>query len=69
MIFVKQLMNLKFFNGIKFYYNFLVSWFVNGGSWKLDRIVELDNRETRKIVIRHMSAYEELFGRQERVQH
>ena len=51
MTFFKQLTSLKFFNSLKFYYSFIVSGFANGGSWKLDRIVELDNRETRKIII------------------
>ena len=41
MTFFKQLTNLKFFNSLKFYYNFIVSGFANGGSWKPDRIVEL----------------------------
>lgn len=69
MTFFKQLTSLKFFNSLKFYYSFIVSGFANGGGWKLDRIVELDNRETRKIIIRHMSTYEELFARRERTQH
>ena len=69
MTFFKQLANLKIFNTLRFYYNYIVSGFANGGSWKLDRIVELDNRETRKIIVRQMSTYEELFARRERAQH
>lgn len=59
----------KFIDQIKFYYNYLVSGFSNGGSWKLDRITELNSVETRRILIRNMSTYEELFNRKERVIH
>jgi len=54
--------NSKLINSLRFYRNFLLSWFVNGGSWKLDRITELSVHEKRKIVIRSKEAYEELFA-------
>jgi hypothetical protein len=54
--------NSKLINNLRFYRNFLVSRFVNGGSWKLDRITELSTREKRRIMLRSKSAYEELFG-------
>jgi hypothetical protein len=69
MKFLEYLPKFKFLNNLKFFVNYMISGFANGGSWKLDRIVELDNRETRKIMIRHMSTYEELFSWQERAQH
>lgn len=52
-------------NKLHFYLSYLVSGFVNGGSWKLERITELTAKEKRRIVIRNMSTYEELFLRQE----
>jgi hypothetical protein len=57
---------LSLLNNLRFYLGFLVSGFVNGGSWKLERITELTNREKRRILIRSMSSYEELFSRQDR---
>lgn len=59
----------KLIENIKFYYNYLVSGFSNGGSWKLNRITELNSRETRKILVRNMSTYEELFSQRDRVLH
>lgn len=58
---------IKFMDKIKFYYNYLLSGFANGGSWKLDRITELSSAETRRILIRNMSTYEELFSRKDRM--
>jgi len=57
--------NLKLVRNLQYYFNSLVSGIVNGGSWKIERITELNTREKRRIVIRSMSAYEELFARQE----
>ncbi|TEB04171.1 hypothetical protein Psch_03896 [Pelotomaculum schinkii] len=57
--------NLKLVNKLHFYLGYLVSGFVNGGSWKLERITELTAKEKRRILIRNMSTYEELFSRQE----
>jgi len=57
----------KWLDGISFFYNYIVSGFSNGGSWKIDRITELNSAETRKILIRNMSTYEELFTCQQRV--
>jgi len=57
----------KWLEGISFFCNYIVSWFSNGGSWKIDRITELNSAETRKILIRNMSTYEELFTCQQRV--
>lgn len=54
---------------IKFYFGYVVSGFANGGSWKLNRITELNSVETRKILVRNMSTYEELFSHRERVLH
>ncbi len=56
----------KWLDGISFFYNYIVSGFSNGGSWKIDRITELNSNETRKILIRNMSTYEELFTRRQR---
>ena len=56
----------KFIEKIKFYFHYMISGFANGGSWKLDRITELNTRETRKILIRNMSTYEELFAHREK---
>lgn len=58
---------LKFIDKIVFYYNYMLSGFANGGSWKLDRITELSSTETRRILVRNMSTYEELFSQKERV--
>ncbi|NLI11464.1 hypothetical protein [Pelotomaculum propionicicum] len=58
---------VKWLEGVRFYYNYIVSGFSNGGSWKLNRITELNSVETRKILIRNMSTYEEIFIRQHRV--
>jgi len=57
--------NSKLINNLRFYRNFLVTRFVNGSSWKIDRITELSTHEKRKIVLRSKSAYEELFGQPE----
>lgn len=57
--------NLKFVNNLNFYLGYLVSAFINGGSWKLERITELTAKEKRRILIRNMSTYEELFSRRE----
>jgi hypothetical protein len=56
----------KWLDGISFFCNYIVSGFLNGGSWKIDRITELNSNETRKILIRNMSTYEELFTRRQR---
>lgn len=56
----------KLVNKIHFYLGFLISGFVNGGSWKLERITELTTREKRSILIRNKSTYEELLSWQER---
>ncbi len=57
---------LKFYGRIKFYYNYIISGFSNGGSWKIENVTELSCRETRKIIVRNMSTYEELFGCRQR---
>lgn len=57
----------KWLDRISFFYSYIVSGFSNGGSWKIDRITELSSAETRKILIRNMSTYEELFTCQQRV--
>ncbi|MDD4239459.1 MAG: hypothetical protein PHT62_13030 [Desulfotomaculaceae bacterium] len=57
--------NLKLVSNLNFYLGYLVSGFVNGGSWKLERITELTTKEKRRILIRSMSTYDELFSRQE----
>lgn len=59
----------KFIDKIKFTYNYLRSGFANGGSWKLNRITELNSVETRRILIRNMSTYEELFSHREKALH
>jgi len=56
----------KFFESVRFYFIYLVSGFSNGGSWKLNRITELNSRETRRILVRNMSTYEELFAHRDR---
>lgn len=61
---------MRLFNwldGLRFFYNYIVSGFSSGGSWKINRITELQSVETRKILIRNMSTYEELFICQQRV--
>lgn len=58
--------DLKPVNKLNFYLGFLVSAFVNGASWKLERITELTTQEKRRIIIRNMSTYDELFSRQEK---
>lgn len=60
---------LKLIDNIKFYFGYLVSGFSNGGSWKLNRITELNSVETRRILVRNMSTYEELFTRREKALH
>lgn len=57
--------NLKLVQNLNFYLSYLISGFANGGSWKLERITELNAREKRSILIRNMSTYNELFSRQE----
>lgn len=59
----------KLIDNLKFYYNYLVSGFSSGGSWKVNRVTELTSAETRRIMIRNMSTYEELFHSRERVSH
>lgn len=54
---------------IKFYCSYIVKGFANGGSWKIDRITELNAHEIRKIMVRNSSTYEELFSRNERLSH
>ncbi|MCL6634869.1 MAG: hypothetical protein K6T29_03750 [Peptococcaceae bacterium] len=56
-------------DNIKFYFRYLASGFASGGSWKLNRITRLDSREIRKILVRNMSTYEELFSHREKLQH
>lgn len=59
----------KFVDKIKFYVGFMVAGFTNGGSWKLNRITELNAHEIRKIMVRNMSTYEELFSSRDRLLH
>jgi len=56
----------KFIENIKFYFGYIVSGFANGGSWKLNRITELSARETRRILVRNRSTFEELFSPKDR---
>jgi hypothetical protein len=56
----------KLYDGLKFYYAFIISGFSNGGSWKIEKITELNSLETRKIQVRNKSTYEEIFGYKER---
>jgi len=58
---------IKLLDTVKFYFHFIISGFTNGGSWKLNRITELNNVETRKILIRNMSTYRELLAQHKRV--
>lgn len=58
--------SFKFIDKLKFFSKYLVSGFSNGGSWKLNRITEMNSREIRKIVVRNTSTYEELFSRREK---
>jgi len=55
----------KLLEKVNFYRGYLLSGFVNGGSWKLDRITELTAKETRRIIVRNMSTYDEIFSKQE----
>jgi len=57
----------KLIGRIKFYYHYIISGFSNGGSWKIENVTELTCRETRKIIVRNMSTYEEIFGYQQRI--
>lgn len=57
----------KVIEKLKFYYQYLLSGFANGGSWKLDRVTELTCAETRRILVRNMSTYEELFSSRDRM--
>jgi hypothetical protein len=57
--------DLKLVRNLNFYLGYLVSGFANGGTWKLERITELTTKEKRRIIIRNMSTYNELFSRQE----
>ncbi|MFA4886358.1 MAG: hypothetical protein WC601_11405 [Desulfotomaculaceae bacterium] len=57
----------KWLDGISFFCNYIISGFSTGGSWKIDRVTELNSAETRKILIRNMSTYEELFTCRQRV--
>jgi hypothetical protein len=59
----------KFFDKIKFYYSYIISGFSNGGSWKIEKITELNSMETRKIMVRNRATYEEIFGYRKRVSH
>lgn len=59
----------KLLDNIKFYYSYIVSGFSNGGSWKIEKITELNSMETRKIMVRNRSTYEEIFGYQQRISH
>jgi hypothetical protein len=52
---------------INFYYGFIISGFSNGGSWKIEKITELDSVEIRKIMVRNKSTYDEIFGCRERL--
>lgn len=60
---------LKLLDGIRFYYSYIISGFTNGGSWKIEKITELDSMEIRKIMVRNRSTYEEIFGYQQNVSH
>lgn len=57
----------KLLEKVKFYYTYMLSGFANGGSWKLDRVTELTCAETRRILVRNMSTYEELFSSRDRM--
>ncbi|HOV80282.1 MAG TPA: hypothetical protein PK728_09290 [Bacillota bacterium] len=59
----------KFVDKIKFYVGYMVSGFTHGGSWKLNRITELNAQEIRKIMVRNASTYEELFSYRDRLLH
>lgn len=59
----------KFLDNIKFYCSYIISGFSNGGSWKIEKITELNSMETRKIVVRNRSTYEEIFGYRQRISH
>lgn len=59
----------KLIDSIKFYYGYIISGFANGGSWKIEKITELNSLETRKIMVRNRSTYEEIFGYQQNVSH
>jgi hypothetical protein len=57
----------KLVESIKFYYGFIISGFANGGSWKIEKITELDSMEIRKILVRNKSTYDEIFGCRQRL--
>jgi hypothetical protein len=57
----------KLVESIKFYYGFIISGFANGGSWKIEKITELNSLEIRKILVRNKSTYDEIFGYRERL--
>lgn len=59
----------KLFDNIKFYCSYIISGFANGGSWKIERLTELNSMEIRKIMVRNKSTYDELFGYQQRISH
>ena len=64
-----KISDLKLVSNLNFFLGYLVSGFVNGGTWKLERITELTAKEKRSIIIRNMSTYDELFSRQEQHLH
>jgi hypothetical protein len=57
----------KLVETIKFYYGFIISGFANGGSWKIEKITELNSMEIRKILVRNKSTYDEIFGCRQRL--
>ena len=57
----------KLVESIKFYYDFIISGFSNGGSWKIEKVTELNSVEIRKILVRNKSTYDELFRCRERL--
>ncbi len=59
----------KLLDSIKFYYGYIISGFSSGGSWKIEKVTELSSMETRKIMVRNRSTYEEIFGYQQRISH
>ena len=59
----------KLFDNIRFYCNYIISGFSNGGSRKINTVTELNSVEIRKIMVRNKSTYDELFGYQQRISH
>ncbi len=62
-------MALKLWESIVFYFRYMACGFVNGGSWKINRITSLECPEIRRILVRNASTYEDLFYQHERTTH